>query len=297
MSLLQSAVFRQRAITAIVFVAVMLVGLFWNEISFLVVFGIITLGSLWEFWGVTLEKTRLTTLKKIIGLVFGLAIYYTFYTIFTPSQEYIVRGWFQYVIGRQFFSGLAATTLFTIALFFILIIVELFDKSQKSFQNVSYLIAGMFYIAFPFALLHQLVGLSGSGFDPKIVFGILWLVWSNDTGAYIIGSRMGKTPLAPHISPKKTWEGTLGGVFTCIIMGVTLNYLFKGAYHINWSIVAVIVAVFGTLGDLVESMLKRSVGVKDSGSFMPGHGGFLDRFDAFLFSIPFVALYVTIISQ
>jgi phosphatidate cytidylyltransferase len=120
------------------------------------------------------------------------------------------------------------------------------------------------------------------------------LTWSNDTWAYLIGSKIGKTPLLPRISPKKTWEGTISGFIGCVLTGILIHYTFntKQLSLTDWLILGGIVGILGTIGDLIESMLKRSVGVKDSGSFMPGHGGFLDRFDAFLFVIPFVMIYL-----
>jgi phosphatidate cytidylyltransferase len=118
--------------------------------------------------------------------------------------------------------------------------------------------------------------------------GILGLNWINDTFAYLTGSLIGKTPFFPRISPKKTWEGTLGGIFFTVIIAWGISYYLNVYTPNQWVAIAASVAIFGTLGDLIESMLKRSVGVKDSGNIMPGHGGFLDRFDSFVFLLPFV---------
>ena len=132
------------------------------------------------------------------------------------------------------------------------------------------------------------------GFTPNIVAGMLFLTWANDSFAYIIGSKIGKTPFFLRISPKKTWEGTIGGAVMCLLTSAIIAQFFTQLSLTNWVIIGAIIAVFGTIGDLVESLLKRSVGVKDSGSFMPGHGGFLDRFDAFIFCIPFVYFYLSL---
>ena len=118
------------------------------------------------------------------------------------------------------------------------------------------------------------------------------LTWGNDTGAYLIGSVIGKTPLFPRISPKKTWEGSLGGVAVTFIIAWLLSIYTQELTLQTWLVLAGIVSVFGSTGDLIESMLKRSLGVKDSGTIMPGHGGFLDRFDAFMYMIPFAAAYL-----
>jgi phosphatidate cytidylyltransferase len=137
--------------------------------------------------------------------------------------------------------------------------------------------------------------------DARYPLTIIFSIWINDTMAYLVGSFIGKTPLSP-ISPKKTWEGTIGGVILAIIVaGLLASYLFSDillpAWHIripqyHWYIIAAIAAIMGTLGDLLESKLKRMAGVKDSGSIMPGHGGFLDRFDSLLLATPFVWLYL-----
>jgi phosphatidate cytidylyltransferase len=121
---------------------------------------------------------------------------------------------------------------------------------------------------------------------------LLLLTWMNDTGAYLVGSNFGRRMLFPRISPKKTWEGTIGGVVITFITAASFC-AFSGELRLfDWMVLAAFVSVFGTLGDLVESMLKRSVGVKDSGNLLPGHGGVLDRFDAFIFVLPFAAAYL-----
>ena len=118
------------------------------------------------------------------------------------------------------------------------------------------------------------------------------MTWMNDTAAYIVGSQIGKTPLFPRISPKKTWEGTLGGLAGTLILAFLLNEYFEELILRDWLILAILVGLFGSLGDLVESMLKRSFAIKDSGRLLPGHGGFLDRFDGFIFMLPFAAAYI-----
>ena len=133
-------------------------------------------------------------------------------------------------------------------------------------------------------------------FHPNIIFGLLLLTWANDTGAYLIGSQIGRTKLFPRISPKKTWEGSLGGVLVAFMTAYLLSLFFKDLVLKDWLILAFLVSIFGSIGDLVESMLKRSLKIKDSGNLLPGHGGMLDRFDAFLFLLPFAAAYLLWIS-
>jgi len=221
-------VFKTRSITAAVFVVVMLTGLFWNAWSFLLLFTIIMLGCLYEFF-------------KIIKIIFTSS--YLYYAPF--SLLYIIMP--------------------------ILMIIDL--------ENITVYTAGP----------------KGITYSPLLPCAIIFSIWINDTMAYIVGSFIGRTPFS-KISPKKTWEGTIGGIILCII-AITLLGKLPIAAHLSsghWIAIATIAAVFGTLGDLFESKLKRMAGIKDSGSFMPGHGGFLDRFDSLLVAIPFVWLYIKI---
>ncbi len=304
--------FQRRALTATVFAAVMLLGLFGNMWSFYALFFVISMGSLWEFLRLTTDENKLgRILVMCVGafffcaknLVFNLTNNESFYmgeNMAVPkalSRFSPFLGWLDSLFYLGIFLGL---------------IFELFHKSTKPFQNTGLAVVGGFYTVFPFTLISGLSSpfflnaVSGFttfplltaythiSFTPNIVAGILFLTWANDTGAYLVGSKIGKTPLFPRISPKKTWEGTVGGGILCLLTGFAIHRFLGVLSLTDWLIIGGIVAVFGTLGDLIESMLKRSVGVKDSGSFMPGHGGFLDRFDAFLFALPFVFLYLMV---
>jgi phosphatidate cytidylyltransferase len=314
-------VFQTRALSAAVFGIVMMVGLFWNEWSFNILFAIITFGCAWEFAGMMITDGKLKQVKRVLIALVTLSI--TFHYLFenyrlshlylsselTEVGEFVSGSWkmlFQSnLIGYNFivFSIVLISSLF--------LILELFTASEKPFHNIGTLFVSIFYIGFPFALLQGInyfkikngwtayPPLSAlpqdnfvASFSSHIVAGMLFLTWANDSFAYIIGSRIGKTPLFARISPKKTWEGTIGGGLMCMATAGIIGLFFKELSTLNWVVIGGIVAVFGTLGDLVESMLKRSVGVKDSGSIMPGHGGFLDRFDAFMFVIPFVYVYL-----
>ncbi|RIY12349.1 phosphatidate cytidylyltransferase [Hymenobacter rubripertinctus] len=163
------------------------------------------------------------------------------------------------------------------------------NQPFSPFANVGVALLGLLYVSLPMSLL-SLLAFSGSGYDYRRVFALLFLVWSSDIGAYAAGKTLGKHKLAPKISPGKTWEGAVGGVLLTLLVGYLLGYLLPELSLTYRLIVAGTVAVFGPLGDLAESMLKRSVGVKDSGRVMPGHGGLLDRFDAFLFILPVLAV-------
>lgn len=176
----------------------------------------------------------------------------------------------------------------------VLFIVELYRKNETPFQQLGWSLLGIFYLAIPFALLTYLpVVALPDGFilyKPLLLLSIIFMVWANDVGAYLCGVTLGRHPLFPRISPKKSWEGFIGGVLCCIGVGVLIAWL-QDASLLFWGGLGLLIALTSVWGDLVESMLKRSLGVKDSGSIIPGHGGFLDRFDALIFTAPFVFAY------
>lgn len=267
-------------ITAVIFVVVMLAGMFAGRYSFVTLFTVISGLCLWEFLTITLEqrRSRRDLIRKVLGLILGLL----------PG---VVTMLYQLQLMRQDEQFIAISSMVFAPIVFCMFIYELYTGSRSPFANIAYMVLGMFYIGIPFALLN-FIAFDGSYFYSDIVFGLLALTWVNDTGAYLVGSQLGKTPLFPRISPRKTWEGTIGGITTTIVFGIILSLFISDITPINWVVLAMMVAMFGTLGDLVESMLKRSVGIKDSGTLLPGHGGLLDRFDAFIFVIPFAAAYL-----
>jgi phosphatidate cytidylyltransferase len=150
------------------------------------------------------------------------------------------------------------------------------------------------YVILPFLLISK-IPFGKDGFNPQIIIGIFILIWTNDTFAYIVGKSIGKHKLYEKISPKKTIEGFIGGVLFSIIAGYFISKYYTESAIVIWLIIAAIVAVFGTIGDLIESKFKRIAGVKDSGKIMPGHGGVLDRLDSIIFAAPFVYLFYKIL--
>lgn len=178
------------------------------------------------------------------------------------------------------------------ALYFIIFTMALFFGKGHSIENMGYIAMATIYIGTPFAILLW-ISMDGHVYLPGRVAGLLFLTWANDSGAYISGKLFGKYPLMKRISPKKTWEGFVGGLIFAILFAFALSYMpYTGLHVRHWWILALIVSVFGPIGDLVESLLKREKQAKDSGSLLPGHGGFLDRFDAFIFHLPFCAIYL-----
>jgi len=179
-------------------------------------------------------------------------------------------------------------------LLFLPFIVELFRNQNTPLVNIAMTIVGIFYIACPFSLLNLLNGeekIHFLGF-PAVLTGYFIITWFYDTGAYLYGKQFGKHKLFERISPKKTWEGTIAGAVVALLTALGLSLLIPEFLMIDWFALSLLVVVFGTFGDLVESMFKRSQNIKDSGSILPGHGGILDRFDTILISAPFVFLYI-----
>lgn len=269
----------RRGATAAIFVLIMLAGLFGGPYSFVVLFTIITGICLWEYLGMVLIRdTRTDKIRKIVGLLMGIL------PVILGAITKLAN-----IHDPEIFVIL--TSLLFSPFIFMAFIYELFTKSEQPFANIAYIILGIIYIGVPFALL-DFIAFEGEHFYAKTVFGLLMLTWMNDTGAYLVGSRFGKTPLLPRVSPKKTWEGSVGGGVITFMVAVVLYFSLDELSLINWLVLAAIVSVFASLGDLVESMLKRSVAIKDSGTLLPGHGGLLDRFDGFIFCLPFAAAYL-----
>lgn len=180
-------------------------------------------------------------------------------------------------------------------LFFVLLgiiyISELYRKSANPFENIAYTILGLFYVAMPLALLH-FASFHAGKFSYQIASGSFFLLWASDTGAYFSGKAFGKTKLFPRISPNKTWEGLAGGMLLSVSIAILLGNYYEDLAIWKWICLAVIIVITGTYGDLVESMLKRSLQIKDSGNLIPGHGGILDRFDGMLLAAPFIAFFL-----
>jgi phosphatidate cytidylyltransferase len=213
----------------------------------------------------------------------------------------IIAGGVTYISLSAHAMGLVAASglLVIIPFVFILFITELWRNKSNPFTNIALSLSAVIYIALPFGLMMYFfdpVTISGP-YHYGIALGFLVILWLNDTGAYFVGSLIGKHKLFERISPGKTWEGSAGGAVFAILTAWGLSFIFKQLDGLQWMILALLIVISGTLGDLVESMLKRSLGIKDSGTVLPGHGGLLDRFDAVLLSAPFVFVYLALISR
>lgn len=269
----------QRAITGLIFVLIITACIYASPVSFVVLFAVVTGGSLWEFFGLVLNRQhRRDVIRRMLAVGLGVVPFF----MSTIVQLDLVH-------ERESFIAISALLFFPFT--FSVFIYELYTKSERPFVNVAFVMLGMVYIGVPFALL-LFVAFDSTGYYPNLIFSLLVMNWVNDSGAYLIGSKLGKTPLFPRISPKKTWEGSAGGMAFTLFFGMLLHYTFQELELYDWLVLAIIVVIFGSLGDLVESMLKRSVKIKDSSGLLPGHGGLLDRFDAFIFLLPFATAYL-----
>ena len=274
--------FRIRAATAIVFVVVMSLGLLWNQWSFFILFTIIHFG-IWFEYQKLIAKFNPQYNKTSIFHRYGIMIAGWCLLLFFTNYELSIAGLALTDIG--FWAGIS---------FMVLLPVIMFIDSKIVFLgNIAYSLFGIVYISLPLALLIDLRNHwpeAKASFSYTIPLLIIISLWINDTMAYIVGSMIGRRQLS-SISPKKTWEGTIGGVLLTIIVISIIAYSTKRLSIIDAAIMSGLAAVAGTFGDLVESRLKRMAAVKDSGNIMPGHGGFLDRFDSLLFAVIVVWLY------
>jgi phosphatidate cytidylyltransferase len=267
--------FQQRLVTAVIFAAVMMGGIFGGAITFGVLFGIVMTLCLHEFFNLLSPANR--SWIYYFGLAYGSLPYWLLF----------FAKWMELELSP---SLVASSLLIYAVLGFSSLLAALFLTRENAFPQLGLVFLGTLYIGFSFSCLLWM-GWTAEGYHRNWILGLLFFSWINDSGAYMVGSRLGRTKFFPRISPKKTWEGTVGGWIFTILLGVLLGQIFSEITPLHWVITGGIVAVLGALGDLVESMLKRQVGVKDSGTWMPGHGGALDRFDAFLFTLPYVMIY------
>ncbi|MBS1596667.1 MAG: CDP-archaeol synthase [Bacteroidetes bacterium] len=283
--------FRTRALTALVFAAIMLAGLLWNQWSFLILFSVIHFGCWLEYQRlvglIDPEYAKITRFHKYGVMLAGWCI-----MLYFTNDLYRIGNISLRNVG--YWGGLI--------LLFVLPALEVLFTRQIKPKLLAHSIFGLIYISLSLGLLTDLGSIKGpfyggslNFFDRLPVLIIIGGIWINDTMAYIVGSLIGKTQLT-SISPKKTWEGTIGGILLSIIVMGVISYFVSSELDwetiIQWMIIAAIVSIAGTFGDLLESKLKRLANVKDSGRIMPGHGGFLDRFDSLLLATPFVWLYI-----
>ena len=278
--------FIQRAITGIIFVGVLIGCILGGPISFTLLFALITALTIHEF-GVIISKQPDVEINKPICMLAGVFLFFGFaYLGVMPGQTEILIPYLFLIIY--------------------LLVSELYLQKKNPLNNWAYAMMSQIYIALSFAMLNVLayhsIGNEGElsnyqvQYNPILPLSIFIFTWINDTGAYCTGMLFGKHRLFERISPKKSWEGSIGGGVFSIIAAIVMAHYFPFMPISIWIGLALTVVIFGTLGDLTESLFKRTIGIKDSGNILPGHGGMLDRFDSTLMAVPAAVVYLYIIS-
>lgn len=264
-----------RFLSGLVYVTLLIVATAYSVQSFYVLFGIFLIITLFEFC-------------RILKVNFYLPIVIACVSYFLAAKYYTFKSFDLFILGFTLITSFSLVQL-------------LFNTTKNELSPIAKYTYVLGYVIFPFIIIAK-IPFSGVDFRPKIIISIFILIWTNDTFAYIVGKSVGKRKLFEKISPKKTIEGFLGGLFFSVVAGILISkfYFNPSEQHsvksmFIWSVTAVIISIFSTLGDLIESKFKRIAGVKDSGTIMPGHGGILDRLDSIIFVAPFVFLFYQIL--
>ncbi len=274
-----------RAITGIIFVAAV-VASFLRPEAMVLLFSIVTGLTIWEFTGLVNERPGVTV-NRFIATVAG--VYFFFAMTYYCSDLY---------------GGVAKSVVFIPYLVTIvyLLVAELYLKQADPINDWAYTMLSQMYIALPFSLLNVLAFTATTNgvvtFNTLLPLSIFIFLWVNDSGAYCVGSLLGRHKLFPRISPGKSWEGSIGGAVFVLLAAYAISYFLDGRMlnSLEWLGLGLVVVIFGTWGDLVESLFKRTLGIKDSGNILPGHGGMLDRFDSSLMAIPAAVVYLYTLS-
>jgi phosphatidate cytidylyltransferase len=272
-----------RTISGAVLLLVVVGALMWSKWSAGALFTVIMLGGLVEFYRLC-EKGGAKPMR-FLGLAASLALFGLFFTVFILG------------IGKAAVGDLIPALL----LYFILIvssafICELWRKSTTPIANIATTLMGVIYVAMPMAFVLFIPQMLTDSWSPMVMLAFISIIWINDVFAYLVGVSIGKHRLCERISPKKSWEGFFGGLIGAVGASLLYGHLFDGNIWV-WGGLGLITSLTGVAGDLVESMFKREVNVKDSGNMIPGHGGFLDRFDALYMAVPFVYAYLLIVGE
>jgi phosphatidate cytidylyltransferase len=262
---------QKRTIWGVLFVAILLGAILLGQFTFAPVFLIISVFSLKEFFDIT-KKVNIKP-QYFTGILFGATLFIVSYLNASG------------VVSAKFL-------LLLLPLSAMIFIRELYRKKENPLQNIAITFLGVIYISTPFALMNFIVFPETNGYNPTLLLSLFIFIWVNDSGAYIAGTTFGKHRLFERISPKKSWEGFIGGLLSAVIAAYILSITLASDYPFAFmAILAVIIVTTGTLGDLAESMFKRNLGIKDSGNIIPGHGGLLDRFDSIILATPIVFFF------
>nr|WP_316928499.1 phosphatidate cytidylyltransferase [Cesiribacter andamanensis] len=264
---------RQRIIAGVIGAAAIIFAIWFSSWTYFLVFSVICAFTLLEFY-------------KLVGLDGHFPL--KFWGTFTGLMLYTITFFIQ--------KGLLPVQYYFLVfpLGSLIFFIKLYKRDEKKpFTNIAFTFLGVIYVAVPFSLLHGVVFILGD-YSYQIILGLMLIIWASDTGAYFAGTKFGKTKLFERVSPKKSWEGFIGGAATAFLMAMVISIFYDDLHSWEWFILAGIAIVTATYGDLVESLFKRSIAIKDSGTTIPGHGGFLDRFDGLLLSVPFILTYLAL---
>ena len=262
----------QRIITGLLGSAAIIAGVVYSPWTYFIIFLFISAVTLMEFYNLVGLDGYVP--QKLLGTICGVLV---FCLAFLIEKEHI--SWRYYFLMFPIVS--------------LAFMIKLYKFERKPFTNIGFTILGIIYVAMPFALLNIATFENGS-YNYEIMLGCLLILWANDTGGFIAGTLFGKTKLFERISPKKSWEGAVGGAALGLAFAYGISTYFHTLAVWQWMVVGVIIIICGDYGDLVESLFKRSIEIKDSGDALPGHGGFLDRFDGLLISTPFIVAFLEI---
>ncbi|EJG03097.1 phosphatidate cytidylyltransferase [Flavobacterium sp. F52] len=287
----------KRTISGAVYIALLLTSILFSTESFITLFGVFLIITIYEF-------SNIVNLNKIFSILFGISIYAAIILVshYNKQTTQFINDTFNSDISLD--TNIKQLDLILLAVTIVVsikcIIFLFYDSVQKVSTSSKYLYL-LGYITLPFVFIVK-ISFGTNDYNPKIILGLFVLIWTNDTFAYLVGKSMGKHKLFERVSPKKTIEGFLGGVVFAAFAGFLISKLyiqpkpeFSSKSILIWTIIALIVSLFGTIGDLIESKFKRIAGVKDSGSIMPGHGGILDRLDSVIFVAPIIFLFYQIL--
>ena len=268
-----------RTMSGAILAVVMLGAIAWSQWSFGLLLAALLAVGMTEFYSLAEEQGNKP--QRVVGLVAGLVLFALNFAFVSDDIEILGS-------ARQAFAcGMAFLLLLLPAMF----ICELYRRRENPAANIGITFMGVVYVALPFSLMCYIPIIGSETWSPWVMLFYVFIIWANDVFAYLVGMSIGKHRLCERLSPKKSWEGFFGGIIGAVAMGLVAAYVQDGNYWV-WAGLALVAAVTGVLGDLVESMFKRAAGVKDSGNLIPGHGGVLDRFDAMLLSAPFVFVYM-----
>lgn len=278
--------FLPRAISGIVYALIIILGTTIHPYGLIALMVFFSAFCLYEF----IKLTKLTDKLYLVGsIVASIFLFYLFGKDFLSTYEFADKTHFDFFLNTKAFIP---------PVLFLIAIITIFYSTKELLNDFSKATVAVVYVVLPFALALTLPTFGYDIGEFKMNYEVLFvfiLLWTSDSFAYIFGNLFGKHKFAPKISGAKTWEGFIGGFIFTILIGYIIQSNFNENPIVNWTIIGVIVAITGPIGDLTESKLKRFFGVKDSGNLIPGHGGFLDRLDSFIFVIPFIYLYYLLV--